>query len=142
MGADSKTIIQLRHVTAFEALQEVIGLTTMDGRKYFLACEHVSTWQRFREQLSALLDRQSAAAGLGGAGTELEKLADLVNRGMLAAEDFDRAKGLMLGKPPSRVHEQCQLLESLFVLHKQGVLSESEFNMKKWDILSRTGGKP
>jgi len=31
------------------------------------------------------------------------------------------------------------LLRQLHSLHKSGVLSESEFNMKKWDVLSKDG---
>jgi hypothetical protein len=135
------TIIELRHVTGVAFLEGIVHLTTVDGRVYWLACKHVSTWRQFREQLSALLDRQSSAAGLAGAGNELEKLAELVNRGVLTSSDFERAKGLFLGKPVSQVQESVQLLENLYVLHKQGVLSESEFNMKKWDVLSRTGVK-
>jgi len=137
------TIVELRHITGYVTHGEAgtIELRTADGRTYGLSGEHASTWRRFREQFRALADRQSSAAGLAGAGTELEKLAELVHRGILESADFDRAKGLLLGKPASQVQEDFKLLESLQALRRQGVLSESEFNMKKWDILSRTGGK-
>jgi len=137
------TIIQLRHITGYAAFGEAgtIHVTTTDGRTYGLSGGHLSAWRRFREQLSALLERQSSAAGLAGAGNELEKLADLVNRGILESADFDRAKGLMLGKPASQLEDDIRLLENLHALWKQGVLSESEFNMKKWDVLSRAGAK-
>lgn len=138
-----KTIMQLRHVSGYAAFGDIgtIELTTMDGRTYRLSGKHASTWRQFREQLSALLDRQSSAAGLAGAGNELEKLADLVQREMLDAADFDRAKGLLLGKPAPQVQDDIRLLENLHALWKQGALTQSEFNMKKWDILSRPGGK-
>jgi hypothetical protein len=60
---------------------------------------------------------------------------------MLDAADFDRAKGLLLGKPAPQVQDDIRLLENLHALWKQGALTQSEFNMKKWDILSRPGGK-
>jgi len=43
----------------------------------------------------------------------------------------------MLGKPMSKVQEAVLMLESISQLYKQGILSEGEFNMKKWDILSK-----
>ena len=48
-----------------------------------------------------------------------------------------KAKQLLLGKPPDQQQEAARLLRSLYELHRQGVLSQSEFNLKKWDILSR-----
>lgn len=139
----TKTIIDLRHVAGLTVgYSQLYGapamtLTTVGGSSYVLACNHVATRERFAKQLSALLDRQSASAALAGAGTELDKLSDLVARGVIGQADFERAKGLLLGKPVSKVQESMQLLESLYALRKQGVLSESEFNMKKWDVLSR-----
>jgi hypothetical protein len=142
--AATKTIIELRHVTGITTGRYrsfhndgAAALKTIDGTKYVLACKHISTGKRFFALLSDLLDRQSSAAALGGAGTELDKLSDLVARGIIGQADFERAKGLLLGKPMSKIQESAQLLESLYALRKEGVLSESEFNMKKWDVLSR-----
>jgi len=110
---------------------------TLDGTNYHWNLKNTSEATHLVEQFTALMDRQSAQQELAGSASELEKLAELVDRGILQKEDFERAKGLMLGKPMSKMQEATVMLESLSSLHKQGVLSESEFNMKKWDILSK-----
>ena len=48
-----------------------------------------------------------------------------------------RPNRLMLSQPPNHVDQSILLLKNLNELRKQGVLSESEFNMKKWDVLSK-----
>jgi hypothetical protein len=68
---------------------------------------------------------------------ELKKLSDLKSLNVLTEEEFQRAKDLFLGKPPDKREEALTILKNLHSLYKAGVLSESEFNMKKWDILSR-----
>ena len=138
IGLGMKTIIELRHITGY-SLKGIGGITitTIDGHQHVLKCKHWNSRERFGKRLASLLDRQSSGAALSGTGVELEKLADLVNRGIISQDDFDRAKGLLLGKPASKVQESAQMLESLYALYKQGVLSESEFNLKKWDVLSK-----
>ena len=68
---------------------------------------------------------------------EFKKLADLKSMNILTEDEFQRAKALFLGKPPDKREEALVILKNLHSLYKSGVLSESEFNMKKWDILSR-----
>jgi hypothetical protein len=68
---------------------------------------------------------------------EIEKLARLTQEGILTDEELARAKEMLLGRPQSHVDQSMHQLMDLNELKKQGVLSESEFNMKKWDILSR-----
>jgi hypothetical protein len=72
-----------------------------------------------------------------GVADELRKLAVLTNEGVLTRDDLERAKGLFLGKPRPKQDEATRLLRNLYELHCQGALSESEFNMKKWDILAK-----
>ena len=69
---------------------------------------------------------------------ELSKLAELAQNGLLSADEWERAKELYLGKPPDRRAADTRLLRELHDLHGNGVLSESEFNTKKWEILSRS----
>ena len=67
---------------------------------------------------------------------EIEKLGQLFLAGVVTAEEFERGKALFLGAPPDKVTSAVELLQSLYDLKKKGVLSESEFKMKKWEILS------
>lgn len=68
---------------------------------------------------------------------EIAKLSELRSRGAITDEDWSRAKDLFLGKQHSAQEQAIAQLQQLFELRKSGVLTESEFNMKKWDVLSR-----
>lgn len=68
---------------------------------------------------------------------ELSKLAELARSGLLSPDEWERAKELYLGKPVNRRGADTRLLRELHDLYRNGVLSESEFNTKKWDVLSR-----
>ena len=78
--------------------------------------------------------------GNGGGGSsvaaEIQKLGVLYSKGLITQEEFERGKALFLGSPPDRAKKTLEALGSLYRLMKQGALSESEFNMKKWDLLS------
>jgi hypothetical protein len=67
---------------------------------------------------------------------EIEGLGKLFLAGAITAEEFERGKTLFLGAPPDKAASAVQLLQNLDALKKQGVLSEAEFRMKKWEILS------
>ena len=69
---------------------------------------------------------------------ELARLAQLAKDGLLSPDEWTRAKELFLGKSPDKRDDVFNALQRLHELHKSGALSQSEFNMKKWDILSRT----
>ena len=56
----------------------------------------------------------------------------------LSPEEFERGKQLFLGQERDAAQETIRLLTQLHSLRRSGVLSESEFNMKKWDLLSRS----
>lgn len=68
---------------------------------------------------------------------ELAKLEALKASGILSAEDWERAKEAYLGKAPDLRENAVEGLRSLHGLYRDGVLSESEFNIKKWEILSK-----
>jgi len=70
-------------------------------------------------------------------GDAVSRLASLLDEGLLTQEEFERAKNGFVGEPASRGDEAVGLLRQLFSLMKAGVLSQGEFNMKKWDILSQ-----
>lgn len=67
---------------------------------------------------------------------EIEKLGQLFMQGAITAEEYERGKTTFLGAPPDKAASAVELLNNLNALKTQGVLSESEFNMKKWEILS------
>ena len=71
------------------------------------------------------------------AADALDQLVPLLNDGILTQEEFDRAKDGFLGATVEVRESSVGLLRQLHSLHKSGVLSESEFNLKKWDILSK-----
>jgi hypothetical protein len=68
---------------------------------------------------------------------DLTRLADLAQKGLLSPEEWERAKELYLGKPADRRGTDARLLDELHDLFREGALSESEFNAKKWEILAR-----
>jgi hypothetical protein len=72
----------------------------------------------------------------GSVAQEIERLGQLLISGVITGEEFERGKTLFLGAPPDKAASAIELLQNLDVLKKKGVLSESEFNMKKWEILS------
>lgn len=71
------------------------------------------------------------------AADELAKFAALKDSGALSESEWQRAKDMFLGKEHDAQDRAVIQLRQLHELHKSGVLSESEFNMKKWDVLAR-----
>lgn len=90
-------------------------------------------------ELVRVLQRSAgeSAASLGGAAEQLAKLHELVEKGALSPEEWDRAKQLFLGKEPSRQSQALVLLAQLHSLFQAGALDESEFKIKKWDLLAK-----
>lgn len=87
---------------------------------------------------SAITAKETRGSAPSSVAAELEKLAALRDSGAISPEDWERAKDLFLGKRPDERAEAIVQLKKLHDLHRDGVLSESEFNSKKWDILVRT----
>jgi hypothetical protein len=87
--------------------------------------------QRFQHLLA------NRRAGQSSAADELGELKTLAAEGVLSASEWERAKSLYLGKEPDARQEAVRLLRNLHDMHRNGILSESEFNIKKWDILTK-----
>jgi hypothetical protein len=68
---------------------------------------------------------------------ELEKLAGLVRTGAITTDEWQRAKNLYLGQPKVTREDSLGRIQKLHDLCRSGALSESEFTMVKWDILSK-----
>jgi len=116
----------------------VVTLSFEGGSTLSLAMP-ASDAQEFTHLLSRVLDGRgrSAVPACGSVSEELQQLHALHVRGILTAEDWEAAKRNLIGAPRDRVVELTASLEQLHTLMKRGVLSEGEFNMKKWDLLSR-----
>jgi hypothetical protein len=71
------------------------------------------------------------------AADALDQLVPLLRDRILTQEEFDRAKDGFLGATVEVRESSVGLLRQLHSLHKSGVLTESEFNLKKWNILSK-----
>ncbi len=70
-------------------------------------------------------------------GDAVSRLALLLEEGLISQEEFERSKQGLIGQPTSKGDEIVGLLRQLHSLKVAGVLTEGEFNMKKWDILSK-----
>jgi len=77
-------------------------------------------------------------SGQPSIAAELTRLAELRDDGIINESDWGRAKDLFLGKPEDQQDRAAHDLRQLNDLYQSGVLSQSEFDMKKWDVLSRT----
>ena len=81
-----------------------------------------------------------AAARAGGpasAAAEIRKLTELLEEGILTPEEWQSAKRQIVGLRQDQVDETVKLLRALHQLVSTGGLTESEYNLKKWDILSQ-----
>lgn len=84
-----------------------------------------------------LQKRAGTVASSTSASQELAQLAALRGDGLLTDAEWEQAKDYYLGKPESERSRSIQELQQIYSLCRSGVLSEGEFNMKKWEILSR-----
>ena len=91
------------------------------------------------EAAKNLVQRLEGAVPPSGIADELEKLARLVQVGALTVDEWERAKTAILGKPKDKQADAIERVAKLYRVHQTGALSQSEFNMTKWDILSRVG---
>ena len=84
------------------------------------------------------LDAIHAGASHAPAGIAdgLARLAALHREGVLTPEELARLKR-QITERSSGVEDVIRLLRGLKTLEREGVLTEGEFNIKKWDILSR-----
>jgi hypothetical protein len=64
---------------------------------------------------------------------------DATRLGALTVDEWERAKTAILGKPKDRQADAIERVAKLYRAYQTGALSQSEFNMTKWDILSRVG---
>ena len=107
------------------------------------------TEQSLANDLAAVLGTHPAGAGVVkveitnpeklrpvDTAEQVEKLGQLFLKGVITAEEFERGKALFLGNPPNIAKKTMETLDDLYRLRQKGALSESEYNVKKWDLLS------
>jgi hypothetical protein len=70
-------------------------------------------------------------------GDLLAQLGALVETGLLTEEEWARVKALLLADPPDAREQTLRQFAALAELRHQGILSDSEFNMKRVEILTR-----
>jgi hypothetical protein len=110
-----------------------LSFTNRDG------LEVISPFAEFEQVVKSIDAAKSGALVLkntSSAVDALEQLTPLLNDGILTQEEFDRAKAGFLGSTVEVRENSLGLLRQLHSLHKSGVLSESEYNLKKWNILA------
>jgi hypothetical protein len=94
----------------------------------------------FVEAMQHVLGLRTFSGDAGSSvSEEIQKLSELAADGVISPEEFTRAKELFLGKAPDARAEAIGLLQNLHGLYRSKVISESEFNTKKWEVLSRRG---
>ena len=79
-------------------------------------------------------DGTTTSGAPAGEGASLELL---VRRGALSENERLDARAALEGSPPEEFRTMTGMLTELHHLYEQGILSESEFNAKKWEVLSR-----
>ena len=89
------------------------------------------------EATKKLLRSLDPVAATGSLALELEKLAGLVRTGAITHDEWQRAKDFYLGQPEAGRQNSLARVQQLYDLCRSGALSESEFNMVKWDILAK-----
>ncbi|MBJ7363024.1 MAG: SHOCT domain-containing protein [Ilumatobacteraceae bacterium] len=70
-------------------------------------------------------------------GDAIGQISSLLDEGLITKDEFEHAKQGLVGQPASRGTEIVGLLRQLHSLEQSGVLTASEFRMKKWDLLSQ-----
>jgi len=80
---------------------------------------------------------QIRATTQGGADVSTGPLDALAESGALKPNEHEEALRKIGRRPLSEGDEMVRLLRGLHDLYKSGVLTEAEFNAKKWDVLSK-----
>jgi hypothetical protein len=132
----TRSALALTQISAVEIGEPARGVelrfTGPDGDRWYS-----SAFAPGRALATELQRMTLAAASHGSSGDQLAILAELHSNGMLSADEWEQAKALYLGKAPTEQERAADELGHLFALKQAGVLSESEFNMKKWEVLAR-----
>jgi hypothetical protein len=145
------TAMSLRQFTPVKAVNKALaktlgtdagGVTAINFQSPGARLDCASPYNEFfdlAKKLEAHVSGALLAAQSSGVSDALERLAALKQEGVLTDEEFERAKSGFVGATVEVAESSASLLRQLHALYQGGVLSQAEFNMKKWDILSRPG---
>jgi hypothetical protein len=92
-------------------------------------------FEAMKDALQSAIAR--SASPITDPASVLRSLSELVTDGILSTEDFEIAKSTIIGTSPDVAQDSIRLVRQLFDLYKAGAMTEGEFNMKKWDLMSR-----
>ena len=81
---------------------------------------------------------QIRPTGQSGGDVAQGPLEELVHAGALNIDEHKAAMLAIGQRPLSEGDELIRLLKGLHDLYKSGVLTEADFNAKKWDVLSKS----
>lgn len=139
------TIWLLLAIMAIQAIADVrakvVRVALVSGQDERVRVSNRDIGERLISSINAALtdrERVYVSPAAVGVADELSRLAQLRDTGVLSFSDWEQAKAMFFGKPPSDRDEAISHLQRLHDLHRAGVLSESEFNTKKWEVLSTT----
>lgn len=119
------------------AVNEITVLSVQVASGGFEVGSPYSSLQALTTQLEAFRSGSLLVQQAGTLSDAVERLAELKQDGVLTDDEFDRAKAGFVGLSVEVAESSASLLRQLHSLLQGGVLSESEFRMKKWDVLSR-----
>lgn len=119
---------------AFE--KELVIRLADGGSRSIKSTDAKRIWEMHAAISRAMTYSANAARGVASVSDELGRLSQLLREGVLTQSDWDRAKDLFFGKQPTAQERAVHQLEQLHGLWRSGVLSESEFNVKKWEVLA------
>jgi hypothetical protein len=115
------------------------------GRKHILVVDLNSARQEIVRGKRPELERLAASikAAMDApevtVTTTLSDAADLVARGLLSRDEWNGLKSRAAGWSPIKHERVAHELEHLAAMKQKGLLSDSEFNDRKWDVLARVG---
>lgn len=137
MGHASIPIDRISTVATSKKGSGVVISFWWEGNQETVFCRWPNEAEELTSKLKGLIATRSNTGAATSVADEIAKLSQLADEGILTQDELQRAKEMFLGKPSSQIDESVRLLRNLRDLNKQGILSESEFNMKKWDVLSK-----
>ncbi|MDQ1308669.1 MAG: hypothetical protein QG671_4504 [Actinomycetota bacterium] len=97
---------------------------------------HPEDAEPFIDAFTSAMTRISAVRAVPDVAEQLQALHSLFSEGVLTAEEFQRAKELFIGCPADAELKAERSLRNLKQLLDAGILTESEFRSKKWQVLS------
>ena len=98
--------------------------------------------QRLANDLAVLSSAAVHSGSSVNVAAQIEELGKLYKSGIITQEEFDRGKALFFGSPPDVAAKTLSILDGLHKLKTNGALSESEYNVKKWELLSEKNLNP